>query len=88
MQRNGTRVEIVVSDDGPGVPAEHREKIFERGFSLRATQSGNGEAHGGIGLWMARRYVQALGGGINAENRSGRGLRVRLDLPLLESASS
>jgi two-component system, OmpR family, sensor histidine kinase ChvG len=88
MQRNGTRVEIVVSDDGPGVPTEHREKIFERGFSLRPTQSGNGEAHGGIGLWMARRYVQALGGGINAENRSGRGLRVRLDLPLLESASS
>jgi two-component system sensor histidine kinase ChvG len=78
----------MISDDGPGVPAEHREKIFERGFSLRpqsASRSG-GEAHGGIGLWMARRYLQALGGGIRAENRAGRGLLVRLELPLLEAA--
>ena len=87
LLRNGTRAEIRVSDDGPGVPPEHRERIFERGFSLRATPGGGaGEAHGGIGLWMARRYLQALGGRIRAENKSGRGLLVRLELPLLEAA--
>jgi len=88
LQRNGTRAEIMVADDGPGVPAEHREKIFERGFSLRPTTAPQpgGEAHGGIGLWMARRYLQALGGGIRAENRAGHGLLVHLELPLLEAA--
>jgi two-component system sensor histidine kinase ChvG len=87
LLRNGTRAEIRVGDDGPGVPPEHRERIFERGFSLRSEAGGaGGEAHGGIGLWMARRYLQALGGRIRAENRSGRGLLVRLELPLLESA--
>jgi two-component system sensor histidine kinase ChvG len=70
------------------VPPDHRERIFDRGFSLRphSAQSPTGEAHGGIGLWMARRYLQALGGGIRAENRAGRGLLVRLELPLLEAA--
>jgi two-component system, OmpR family, sensor histidine kinase ChvG len=80
----GGRAEIAVADDGPGVPPEHRERIFERGFSVRATAGpGNeGSSHSGIGLWMARRYLQALGGGIRAENRPGRGLLMRIELPL------
>jgi len=51
---------------------------------VRATaDSGNeGSSHSGIGLWMARRYLQALGGGIRAENRPGRGLLMRIELPL------
>jgi two-component system sensor histidine kinase ChvG len=84
LLRNGARAEIRISDDGPGVPSEHCERIFERGFSLRQHRAG--ESHGGIGLWMARRYLQALGGRIRAENRSGRGLVVRMELPLLEPA--
>ena len=74
----------VLADDGPGVPPEHRERIFERGFSVRTTASpGNeGSSHSGIGRWMARRYLQALGGGIRAENRPGRGLLMRIELPL------
>ncbi len=76
LSRAGGRAQIAVADDGPGVPPEHRERIFERGFSVRATADpGNeGSSHSGIGLWMARRYLQALGGGIRAENRPGRGL--------------
>jgi two-component system sensor histidine kinase ChvG len=87
LGRSGSRAEIAVADDGPGIPAEHRDRIFERGFSLRpqAEHGAYGEAHAGIGLWMARRYLEALGGGIKAENRSGRGLLMRLDLPLLRS---
>jgi two-component system sensor histidine kinase ChvG len=85
LARSGSWAEIAVIDEGPGIPAEHRDRIFERGFSLRlrAEHGGDGEAHAGIGLWMARRYIEALGGGIKAENRSGRGLLIRLDLPLL-----
>jgi two-component system sensor histidine kinase ChvG len=84
LSRAGGRAQIAVADDGPGVPPEHRERIFERGFSVRATADpGNeGSSHSGIGLWMARRYLQALGGGIRAENRPGRGLLMRIELPL------
>jgi two-component system sensor histidine kinase ChvG len=85
--RSGARAEIAVADDGPGVPPEHRSRIFERGFSLRTRteHNGDGEVHAGIGLWMARRYVEALGGGIKAENRTGRGLVMRLDLPIMHA---
>jgi len=85
LTRAGARAEIAVADDGPGIPAEHRHRIFERGFSLRPrTEPGaDGEAHSGIGLWMARRYLEALGGSIKAEDRGGKGLVMRLDLPLL-----
>ena len=84
LSRTGGRAQIAVTDDGPGIPPEHRERIFERGFSVRAgTEIGQeGATHDGIGLWMARRYLQALGGGIRAENRPGRGLLMRIELPL------
>src|SRR5262249_55076773 len=35
LARAGARAEIAIADDGPGIPAEHRHRIFERGFSLR-----------------------------------------------------
>ena len=86
LTSDGNRAEIDVVDDGPGVPDEHKERIFERGFSLRSASRADGESHGGIGLWTARRYLQALGGGIQAENLSGHGLVMRLDLPLVGTA--
>jgi len=86
LVKSGTRAEIDVVDDGPGVPIEHKDRIFERGFSLRSASRSDGETHGGIGLWTARRYLQALGGGIHAENLAGRGLMMRLDLPLVGTA--
>ena len=63
---------------------EHREKhLRARLLGAGEADPGNeGSSHGGIGLWMARRYLQALGGGIRAENRPGRGLMMRIELPL------
>jgi signal transduction histidine kinase len=48
--------ELVVADDGPGIPREHRGRIFEPGFSTK--QSG-----WGIGLSLARRIVEENHGG-------------------------
>jgi len=85
LERAEQKAEITVADDGPGIPPEHRERIFERGFSFRANAQASSESssHSGIGLWMARRYLQALGGGIRAENRPGRGLLMHIELPLV-----
>jgi signal transduction histidine kinase len=52
----GMGAELLISDDGPGIPREHRSRIFEPGFSTK--QSG-----WGIGLSLARRIVEENHGG-------------------------
>ncbi len=76
---------ITVEDQGPGVPDDKLDRIFDRYYTDRdpadAAPGGIENAHFGIGLWIARRNVEAIGGGIAAESRPGGGLRVRLRLP-------
>ena len=43
-----------------------------------------GPAHFGIGLWIVRRNVEALGGAVSAENVPDAGLKVRLEIPLAD----
>lgn len=43
--------------------------------------SGDGDPHFGIGLWIVQRHIESLGGGVQAENREGGGLLIRLLLP-------
>ncbi|MGQ9367454.1 sensor histidine kinase [Azospirillum sp. A39] len=90
-RRDGSAV-LTVEDEGPGVDPANLPRIFERYFSQREPGRGMPEAdptgqtaegtHFGIGLWIVRRNVEALGGRIQAENREGRGFRVRVALPL------
>lgn len=64
-------VEIVVDDDGPGVPAHAFERIFERFYTDRPEQ-GFGQ-NSGLGLSISRQIVEAHGGVIRAANRPGPG---------------
>jgi two-component system sensor histidine kinase ChvG len=67
-------VEIVVDDDGPGVPPDAFEKIFERFYTDRPHQ-GFGQ-NSGLGLSITKQIVEAHGGTIRVENRTvpaGRG---------------
>ena len=83
---------LVVRDRGPGVPDADLERIFERYVSLRrntivgadntAAEAETKDAHLGIGLWIVRRNLQAVGGEVRAENRDGGGLTVVMRLPL------
>lgn len=84
VEREGN-AELLIGDAGPGVPPENLPRIFDRYFSHRPEQHGSGEAasiHFGIGLWIARRNVESLGGTITAENRHPNGLLMRVTLPL------
>ena len=74
----GGRAEIVVSDDGPGVPAPIRERIFEPFFTTRAR--GNG-----IGLAIVKSVVEAHAGGVRLAPTL-RGATFIIDLPAEESA--
>lgn len=71
------QVEIRVDDHGPGIAATERERMFEP-FS-RGRASGEGF---GLGLAIARRAIEAHGGHIEALDRPGGGLRMRIVLPL------
>lgn len=70
-------VEVSVSDRGPGLPAEEREKVFEKFYR------GGGAAPGGAGLGLAicKAVVAAHGGSIRAEAREGGGARFLFTLP-------
>lgn len=73
---------VVVEDCGPGIPAEHRDQVFQRFWRLDR-QSGNGA---GVGLALVRRIAQLHDGSICMEERPGGGTRIIFSL--VGSASS
>ena len=73
---------LLVADDGPGVPSEHRERIFERFFRVDSSRAG---AHTGLGLSIARWIVAQHGGRIIAGEAKLGGAAFLVDLPLIPS---
>jgi two-component system sensor histidine kinase ChvG len=86
LEARSRYAELLVGDSGPGVPEADLERIFERYFSQRPARKDGDGTHFGIGLWIARRNVEALGGTIRAENRRPNGLLMRVSLPLAPGA--
>jgi two-component system sensor histidine kinase ChvG len=67
-REKGGVVEISVDDDGPGIPQDRLEHIFDRFYSERPKGERFGQ-HSGLGLSISRQIVDALHGQISAENR-------------------
>jgi two-component system sensor histidine kinase ChvG len=84
LTRDDGFAHLTVSDQGPGVPAGEHQRIFDRYYIERHAEASNEpvESHFGIGLSIARRNVEAMGGTIAAENRIPHGLAVHVRLPL------
>lgn len=70
----GTVARVLVADRGPGIPAEHRERIFEAFFTTK--QSGTG-----LGLAIVKRFTEMQDGQITLEPREGGGTLAVLTLP-------
>jgi two-component system sensor histidine kinase ChvG len=75
LDRRDREVQIVVEDDGPGIPAENLERIFERFYTDRPEQEGFGN-NSGLGLNISRQIVDAHKGRVWAENRVEAGPRL------------
>jgi signal transduction histidine kinase len=74
------RTTIVVADEGPGIPPEEAERVFDRFHrtdAARTTRDGGT----GLGLAIARWIVDAHGGAIRAEPREPRGCRMVVEIP-------
>ena len=73
-----------VSDDGPGVPLEHREHIFDRFIRLddaRSRPDEHNSGGSGLGLAICREIVTAHGGRIWADEAQGGGARFIVQIP-------
>ena len=68
VRREGRQMIATVEDDGPGLPAENLETVFERFYTARPKGAAFG-GHSGLGLSIARQVIEAHGGTIRAENR-------------------
>jgi len=72
-------VKISVSDTGPGVPPEYHLEIFDDFFRLPTTEKSEGM---GLGLAIARRLVQGMGGKIWVESELGAGCKFSFIIPM------
>ena len=77
-------VKISVSDTGPGVPPEYHLEIFDDFFRLPSNEKAEGM---GLGLAIARRLVQGMGGKIWVESEPGAGCKFSFILPLTPPAT-
>jgi two-component system phosphate regulon sensor histidine kinase PhoR len=68
----GTRVEITVRDDGPGIPPEAKARIFERFYRVDKARSRE-QGGTGLGLAIVKNVVQAHGGNVRVESVPGSG---------------
>lgn len=87
--QTGTQFQILIADQGPGIPAETRDRIFQPFFTTKDRGNGGGL---GLGLSISKGIVDSLQGTIDFENQPGRGTIFRVILPQnasnQESASS
>jgi signal transduction histidine kinase len=83
----GTEVEIAVSDNGPGIPPDQLDRIFDR---FTRGDAGLTQRVGGTGLGLAisKSLVELHGGSIAAESRPGQGSTFRVRLPIATGATA
>lgn len=71
---------VSVEDRGPGIPAEHQSKVFDRFYRVNGSDSQSVYGRG-LGLYIAKKLVDAMGGQIWVESAVGKGSRFTFTLP-------
>jgi signal transduction histidine kinase len=80
-RRNADRVEVRVVDEGMGIPASEREWIFRK-FYRAESAARDGAAGTGLGLFIAKELVHAMGGRIWVDSTEGEGSSFAFELPV------
>jgi len=81
-QNTGEYAELVVSDTGAGIPAEHLPRIFDRFYRVDTARS-RADGGAGLGLSISRWIAEVHGGSIHAESTPGEGSRFTVRLPVV-----
>jgi signal transduction histidine kinase len=76
---------VAIADEGPGIPPEHRDRIFHRFFRVDEARSRD-RGGAGLGLAIAKWAVDIHGGQITVQERPGGGSEFRIVLPAVPPA--
>ena len=77
MDSSGSKfIQITISDNGPGIPDDIKDKIFQPFFTTKPTGSGTG-----LGLSLSYDIVKAHGGDLEVESKVGEGTKFIIQLP-------
>jgi len=76
----GDLIEMAVADDGPGIPTEAAERVFERFYRVDTARSRE-QGGTGLGLSIVKHIIQAHGGEVRLETAPGKGAAFRFTLP-------
>ena len=83
LWREEDQAQISVSDQGPGIPRDQADSIFEPGRRLAKAETGTGSKGSGLGLHITRGIVEAHGGRIWVETHAGPGITFTVSMPLV-----
>jgi signal transduction histidine kinase len=81
---HGSNLTLNIDDNGPGIPVDQLEKVFDPFYRLEQSRSLETGGYG-LGLSIARTIIQSHGGDIQLVNRNGAGLRAVVTIPLDET---
>jgi signal transduction histidine kinase len=76
-RRHGDEMLLDIEDNGPGISAEHQERLFDPFFTTKDVGEGTG-----LGLSITHNIVAAHGGRIDVDSKPGHGARFRIHLPV------
>lgn len=86
-EEQGSRVRVFVKDQGRGIPATHRQRIFERFFQVESSDKRD-QGGTGLGLAICKAIVEHHGGRIGVESEEGAGSTFWFELPAASGSSA
>ncbi len=81
---NETLLQVRIIDEGPGVPLNERDKLFQK-FSKLSARPTAGESSTGLGLSLVKRYTELIDGSIYYEDVAGKGAVFVVELPIAKT---
>ncbi len=81
--QNENWAQVVIEDNGSGIPEPIRDRVFEQCFTTKPPEQGTG-----LGLFITQKIIQEHGGTVAIESEPGRGTRVTISLPVSEASST